>query len=103
MTLQIEGVFEEKKPFESKTGREDYELTYHKGPHQMQNFLHKEKVNFFVLRGVIEIYANSFPYGLRMIPRNTLSGPQPDSALYYPILFLFCLLIVYVDHTYGKH
>ena len=25
-----------------------YELTYQKGPQQMQNFLHEEKVNFFV-------------------------------------------------------
>ena len=39
MTLNIEGVFEEKKKhFESKTGKKGYEFTYQKGPQQMQNF-----------------------------------------------------------------
>ena len=34
--------------FESKTGQMGYEFAYQKGPQQMQNFLHKEKVIFFV-------------------------------------------------------
>ena len=29
---------------------------------------------------VIEIIANYFPYGLKIMSRNTLSAPQPDSA-----------------------
>ena len=49
MTLKIEGVFgKNKQNFESKTGQKAYEFTYQKGPKQMQNFLHEEKVNFFV-------------------------------------------------------
>ena len=31
---------------------------------------------------VIEIIASYFPSGLKMMPRNTLSVPQPDSASY---------------------
>ena len=32
---------------------------------------------------VIEIIASYFPYGLKIMSRNTLSAPQPDSASYY--------------------
>ena len=31
---------------------------------------------------VIEIISSYFPYGLKIISRNTLSAPQPDSASY---------------------
>ena len=58
----------------------------------MQNFLHEEKVNFFCkiisiytinnICVVIEIIATQFSHGLRMMSRNTLSEPQPDSASY---------------------
>ena len=58
----------------------------------MQNFLHEEKNTFFCkfyslytinnLCVVIEIIASYFPYGLKMMSRNTLSEPQPDSASY---------------------
>ena len=34
---------------------------------------------------VIEIIASYFPYGMKMMSKNTLSEPQPDSAS-YPIL-----------------
>ena len=56
----------------------------------MQNFLHEEKNTFFCkikylhtinnLCVVIEIIASYFPYGLKIMSRNTLSAPQPDSA-----------------------
>ena len=58
----------------------------------MQNFLNQEKNNFFCkiislyiinnLCVVIKIYATFFPYGLRMMSRNILSEPQPDSSSY---------------------
>ena len=55
MTLKIEGLFEKKqKHFESKTGQKGYEFTYQKGPQQMKNVLHEEKVNF--LYDYITIY-----------------------------------------------
>ena len=42
---------------------------------------------------VIEIIASYFPYGMKMMSRNTLSEPQPDSASYvstiaFPASFL---------------
>ena len=47
--VQIEEVFEEKKHhLDSKTGQKGYDFTYHKGPQQMQNFLHDKKVKFLV-------------------------------------------------------
>ena len=41
-------ILKNKQQFESKSGQKGYEFSYQKGPQQMQNFLHKEKVNFFV-------------------------------------------------------
>ena len=32
---------------------------------------------------VIEIITSYFPYGLKMMSRNTLSAPQPDSASFH--------------------
>ena len=62
----------------------------------MQNFLHEEKIDCFCkikslytinnLCVVIEIIASYFPYGLKMMSRNTLSEPQPDSASYVKIM-----------------
>ena len=56
----------------------------------MQNFLYEEKIHFFCkikylytinnLCVVIEIIARYFPYGLKIMSRNTFSAPQPDSA-----------------------
>ena len=76
--------------FETKTGQKGYEFTYQKGPQQMENLLHVDKVNFFCknislytttnLCVVIEICASEFPYGLRMMSKNTLYEPEPDSA-----------------------
>ena len=58
----------------------------------MQNFLHEEKIHFFFkikylytinkVCVVIEIIASYFHYGLKMMSRNTLSAPQPESASY---------------------
>ena len=58
----------------------------------MQNFLHEEKIPFFCkikslydidnLCVEIEFIASLFPYGLKMMSKNTLSEPQPDSASY---------------------
>ena len=49
MTLKIERVFEKNKHnFESKTGQKGHEFSNQKGPQPMQNFLHEEKIHFFV-------------------------------------------------------
>ena len=54
----------------------------------MQKFIHtffckiKSLCTINNLCVVIEIIASSFPYGLKMMSRNTLSEPQPDSASY---------------------
>ena len=41
MTLKIERAFE-------KTGQNGHELSNQKGPQPMQNFLHEDKIHFFV-------------------------------------------------------
>ena len=55
----------------------------------MQNFSYKENTFICKIKSlytinklcvVIEIIANYFPYGLKMLSRNT--EPQPDSASY---------------------
>ena len=55
----------------------------------MQNFLHVKKYIFCKIKSlytinnlcvVIDIIANFHPYGLKIMSRNTLSEPQPDSA-----------------------
>ena len=56
----------------------------------MQNVLHEEKNTFFCkiyllytinnLCVAMEIFASYFPNGLKMMSRNTLSAPPPDSA-----------------------
>ena len=46
MTLKIEGVLN--NILSQKLAQNGYEFTYQKGPRQMQNFLHEEKVNVFV-------------------------------------------------------
>ena len=43
-----------KQNFESKTGQKGSGFSYQKGPQQMQNFLHEEKVIF--LEDYITIY-----------------------------------------------
>ena len=49
MTFKIDRVFEKNKQhFESKTGKKGSEFSYQKGPQQRQNFLHEERVTFFV-------------------------------------------------------
>ena len=49
MTLKVERVFEKNKQnIESKTGQNGHELRNQKGPQPMQNFLHEEKIPFFV-------------------------------------------------------
>ena len=63
----------------------------------MQNFLHEEKIHvknkkikiriksLYTINMpcvVIEILASYFPYGLKIMSRNTLSEPYTDSALY---------------------
>ena len=65
----------------------------------MLNFLHEEKNTFpckiksiYTINNlcvVIEIIASSFPYGLKMMSRNTLSEPQPNSASYSVQFSLF--------------
>ena len=56
----------------------------------MQNVLHEEKIHFLCkiksqntinnLCVEIEIIASYFPYGLKMMSRNTFYEPQPGSA-----------------------
>ena len=56
----------------------------------MKNFLHGEEIFFFCkikslytinnLCVVIEIIASYFPFSLKMMSRNTLPEPQPDSV-----------------------
>ena len=71
----------------------------------MQNFLHEEKIYIFLkieslytinnLCVVINIMASYFPNGLKMMSRNILSEPQPDSAWYLllerPLLSSLCM------------
>ena len=47
ITLNIERVFEEEKNG-SKTGRKGHDFSKLKGPRPMQNFLHEEKIQFFL-------------------------------------------------------
>ena len=64
----------------SKKDRNHYKISYMK----KNTFFCKIK-SLYTLNNlcvVIKIIASSFPYGLKMMSRNTLSEPQPDNALY---------------------
>ena len=61
----------------------------------MQNFLHEEEVNFFV-------YYITFPYGLRMMDRNTLSEPQPDSASWIKETSKYISIKMTAAHLYSR-
>ena len=61
----------------------------------MLKFLHEEQIHFFKIKSiytinnlcvVIEIIASYFSNDLKVMSRNTLSQPQPDSALGFSLV-----------------
>ena len=93
MTLKIEGEFEEEKNeqiLSQKLAKRTMNLVS-KNDHNQCKISNMGENTFFCkikslytinnLCVVLEIIANYFPYGLKIMSRNTLSAPQPDSAL----------------------
>ena len=107
INLKIERVFEKtNKMLSQKLAKRDMNLVSKKDHIQCQISLMRKKYFFCKIKSlytinnlcvVIEIISSYFSYGLKMMSRNTLSEPQPDSASLTTFFLQFMWTSHYLD------